>query len=360
MRSADMTRRGFLTTVGVGVMSLNWSRWASAQEQGAPPLPGVEPSETYPETSSRLSIKDASRFTILQLTDAHFHQRRQQMPEGDQRSIGEWKQMIDACGPDLLAITGDLWHDNFEGRGEGFMRASLSWIEELGVPWLFAWGNHDQMDDYRVGHDAIHDAKGSLYRGGPQGGNYTVEIVRGDGSIVWELICLNTHRHGLVGPSLDWLIALADSRRDAEPGTNAFAMFHIPIKAYADREGRETFAGITLEPVSHEKEDGSAFDRLKKLKSVRACFCGHDHVNDYSIAVDGIEMVYGRASGWCGYGFDKVRKGGKLITVNCETGRYAWETVFPEGLRWRPKQNERVNRVLDEPWMKDPLARPAA
>jgi hypothetical protein len=71
-------------------------------------------------------------------------------------------------------------------------------------------------------------------------------------------------------------------------------------------------------------------------------------------------LVFGRSSGWNGYGYDKLRKGGKLITANCETGSYAWESVFPDGLRWKPNPDERIEAVIDKPWIKDPQAKAAA
>ena len=67
---------------------------------------------------------------------------------------------------------------------------------------------------------------------------------------------------------------------------------------------------------SGSQDDSNAFNLFKNLQTMRACFCGHDHVNDYGGVLDGIELVYGRATGYGGYGGDYVDKGGKLITVN--------------------------------------------
>lgn len=349
------SRRAFIHTVTAGAVAAWLENAAWSAENQTPPLPGTPTSHTHPETCASLTVASPANFKILQLTDAHFHQRREQQPKGDERSLDEWKRMVDLYRPDLIAITGDFWHDNPDGRGEEFLRQSVARVESLGVPWLFTWGNHDQLTDYAVGHDVIHDAKGSLYRGGPTGGNYTVDVVNKAGNIIWQLICLNTHREGMTGPTVDWLKGEAKQRRKQARAVPAFAFFHIPIRQYYEiRKGDA--AGIFLEGVSHQREDGSALKLLKGLGNVRATFCGHDHVNDYSGTHQGIELVYGRASGWCGYGWEKVRKGGKLITLNGESGNYAWETVFPDGIRWRPANTERIQEVLDQPWMKDPLA----
>jgi hypothetical protein len=222
----------------------------------------------------------------------------------------------------------------------------------LGVPWTFSWGNHDQLDDYPKGHDAFHDGKNSLYRGGPQAGNYTVAIQNNAGEQVWELLCINTHRQGLVGSAYDWLSALVQAREGRlNEQTPGFTMLHIPVQQYASLLINGGMSGIVMEVVCNEQEQGDALKLLAKLGTIRATFCGHDHVNDYSGIAEGIELVYGRSSGWNAYGWNSVRKGGKLITVNCETGSYAWESVFPDGLRWHPKPGERIEETIDEPWI---------
>jgi hypothetical protein len=50
-------------------------------------------------------------------------------------------------------------------------------------------------------------------------------------------------------------------------------------------------------------------------------------------------MVYGRATGHAGYGAHKLKKGGKLITVdlaNPKKTRHTWKTVFADGSDWAP------------------------
>jgi hypothetical protein len=67
---------------------------------------------------------------------------------------------------------------------------------------------------------------------------------------------------------------------------------------------------------------------------------------------EGIELVYGRATGYAGYGGEVVRKGGKLITINAQSGSYAWETLFADGTTWRPEQDMRLQEAVDAPWMR--------
>ena len=353
------TRRDFLKTACAGAAAASVLSTGAAADDEAP-LPGTAVSKTYGETSAALQIADPSRFTILQVTDSHFFQVRKEIPNGNERTVGDWKKMVDLYKPDVVCMTGDLWHENHDGTGAGYQQQAIAWLGELGVPWTYSWGNHDQLDDQSKGHDALHDGKNSLYRGGPQSGNYTVSIQDKAGHPVWALLCMNTHRLGLVGTAYDWLTALVNARKDnLNFQTRAFAFFHIPLQQYELLRTGGGMSGITMEGVCNETEKGDALKQLAALGTVRATFCGHDHVNDYSGVVDGIELAYGRSSGWNAYGFDQVRKGGKLITANCETGSYAWESVFPDGLRWHPKPGDHIDKLIDEPWL-NPKRIPAA
>ena len=363
MSNTSISRRSFLKIGGGTAASLtilNRSSWSAM-----PGNPGVTKSMTYPETKAELHIKDPSRFKIMQLTDSHFFRVAKPgdadylikagVTDRDARTMEDWHKLIETYQPDLIAHTGDMWHDNPDGRGAEFQKATIERLDSLGLPWVCIWGNHDQLDDVPNGHDRFHDGKHSLYRGGPGGGNYTLDILGPDGKPVWEIFCLNTQRLGLVNESLDWLKNAADEREKGPGATPAFVLHHIPTHAYVDAVTNKTAAGFFLEPVSHENETGAAFEQIKRLKTVKACFCGHDHVSDISGIVNDIELIFGRSSGWNGYGAEDVRKGGKLTTVNCQAGTYAWESVFPDGLRWHPDPRQKIVKALDEPFMQDPF-----
>jgi hypothetical protein len=129
-------------------------------------------------------------------------------------------------------------------------------------------------------------------------------------------------------------------------------MLHIPVLQYDYVWQEELASGFKRETVCSWGENGSGLWHLQQLGTVKALFCGHDHVNDYSGSVDDIELVYGRATGHAGYGADEVRKGAKLITANATTGTYTWITVFPDGTSWRPPTGFRTEKVIDAPWMR--------
>jgi len=249
--------------------------------------------------------KHPSRFRILHLTDLHYFGNR---PEVSNECTNELiREIVADTAPDLVMITGDLWADNEDGLGERHMRYSIAQFESWGVPWAYTWGNHDKLSDYSAGHDAFATAHNSYYRGVEASGNYAIDIVTPEGRRFLQLLCLNTNTKGAGDEQRAWLRTLAQA--DPEP-VPRLAFFHIPLKQYADVWDSGAAAGIKGEAVCLEEENGATLPLLSEL-GVRACFCGHDHVNDYSGTVDGVELVYGRAAG--GYGADRVDRGGKVI-----------------------------------------------
>ena len=336
-----MQRRNFLTTstaavAGGTILSPLMSRGLGPLDlRPAKPI-GLEAPEKELPRSANLTVTNPDAVRILQLTDIHFFCDRDTLgTKADERTLEDFERLVDLHKPDLLAVTGDLWHDNPENRGAEFSAWASEKVASLGVPWLFTWGNHDELDDYAAAQIALTECKGSLYRGGHSGGNYEVALTDKDGTVVWQLVCLNTTNQGVQDPQEKWLNQRAtDSKR---PKTDAFCFLHIPVMEYHQLWKAGKCRGLHGEDVCTYGEDGSAFSLIEKLGGIKACFCGHDHVNDYSGRRDGIELVYGRASGHAGYGGDEVPKGAKLITLNASEGTYAWKSVFADGSSWVPE-----------------------
>jgi len=348
MTRFHVNRRQFIGSAAALSAAAMLPRRAVAEKEGE--RVGLTPSTTYPELQSTFTIADPSRIRMLQLTDIHFYNNRdKEGPARDNQTLEDIPRLIDKTKPDLLVISGDLWHDNPEGRGESFQAFALEKLAKWGLPWTFVWGNHDQLDDYAKGHDALHDAKGSLYRGGASGGNYVVALQDKDGNPCWDLVCMNSMNGGLLQQQRDWLKALP--AQDYRPkAKNAFAIVHIPVKQYTEIWANENTGGVFLEEVCSWEEDGSTLPLIDALGTVRAYFCGHDHVNDYKGTWGGIELNYGRSTGHAGYGGDKVPKGGKIITVNAETGKYTAESVLPDGSTWNSEPGKKIDKVEALPW----------
>lgn len=340
-----ITRRQFLKATPLLLSALT--------APGATLLAGSKPDLVPPEIGrskrtaaagtavATLDLGGAAGLRLLQFTDNHFFGRVKEgltRTEADQATEREWRDYVRIFRPDAVITTGDLWHDNPGGRGAATQAHALKQLEGLEVPWAFCWGNHDQLDDYDAGHAALEAARGSLYRCGASHGDYRIDVRRGgDRNVAARLWVLNSNRYGLGEWQLDWLRASREALADAKsPTVPALAFFHIPLLEQKTLHRAGTTPGVCFEAVCHEKETGRAAPVLAKDERLRACFCGHDHVNDYAVKTGHLDLVYGRATGHSGYGGDKVRKGAKLIELDLITGDYQQTTVFADGSRWRP------------------------
>ncbi len=328
-----MQRRDFLKVVAGGAVVSLGAGWRSHASQGG----AHELSNTPSGGRSQLTIKNASEFRILQFTDIHFFGGFGIFTKWmDPKTIEEMHAFVQRSNPHLLAITGDLWFNNPGGRGEEFMNFAIEQIEALGVPWVFTWGNHDRLDDYDRGHRAFTGARGSLYRGLNTGGNYIVEIQDCSGKKLWNVVCVNSGHDGVQGPQRMWMLDQASAQ---EPGGTppAFAFFHIPLRQYEIAWTNAALSGERRQHVAFESENGTSLSAFEAL-NVRACFCGHDHVNDFAGMYGNVELVYGRATGYGGYGSGRMEKGCKLITVDCASESFQWTTLLPGNRTWEPAQ----------------------
>lgn len=322
----------------------------SAPENGTEAETAIEPEiMTAPEIGRSSVAYDAAaavatlnvaagNLRILQITDLHFFNKNPEAKvfnEADEKTVADLYSYVTIYKPDLVMVTGDLWHDNPDGHGFSMMQQAMGAVSSLGVPFGYTWGNHDQMDEPQAGHDFIAGLPNSIYRGAATHGDYRIRIVdtREGERFAGTLFCMNTNRYGLTRWQLDWLAQASAELR--ETNTPALAFFHIPLLEQKTFYDKNLIPGVQGEEVCNEKEMGRALPALADCP-IKATFCGHDHVNDYTVNAQGVDLVYGRATGYSGYGGDSVRKGAKIIDWNLDDGAYRAQTVFADGTQWIP------------------------
>lgn len=270
-------------------------------------------------------------FRILQITDFHTD-----VDEAlNDQTWRDVRSMIDHVKPGLLAVTGDIWcGDDAPDQAPDWMRRDLAIIGSLGVPWAFCLGNHDYTDDLEEFLAAIAATPNAVAPRGDGQGNFRIEIVSADNKPVWDLYFLNSRTECLLPQDTDWLEHEA-RRLQRERGeiVPAIAFFHIPLKAYETARIEGRYQGIALEEVLYWGDDGTLLDRIARAGSVRACFVGHSHVNDFHFEEKGIVLAYGRVTGYGGYGGEKVKRGGKALILNAHGG-FTFETIFADGSTW--------------------------
>lgn len=339
MKHESISRRQFLLTGAAGVI-IAGTGCVHLKQSGHPfhPLP----------YSVQLRIEHPSKLRILQLTDVHWGTDNNPLEKlSNKRTAAIIADVMAQAKADLIIVTGDSWSGNRKPGGEERMTEVVAKYAALSVPWAYAWGNHDQLIDNNAGHKALTEAANSLYRGAATGGNYVIDVAGPHGNRVCQLVFLNSEVEGLSATQQAWMDTLAeDTAKAGDQQPLRFAFFHIPIKQYVDVWDSGAASGIKGEKQCIESEDGSSLAYLKML-GARACFCGHDHVNNYSGKIDGVDLVYGRATGVGSYGGDRVSKGGTLITINCRTGHYDWAALIPGKPKWKPRRGEQI--TLPEP-----------
>ena len=84
--------------------------------------------------------------------------------------------------------------------------------------------------------------------------------------------------------------------------------------------------GQKNERVCCPKKNNGIFQLIKKYGFVKGIYTGHDHNNDYKGFFDGVELAYGRKSGYGSYG-PVGKKGARIINLN-EYVNSKGKTVF--------------------------------
>jgi hypothetical protein len=317
----SLTRREFIGAVGIlGAGAALGGLPGKALAAMAPPPPDATP------TVPVLTIGDPTQFKILQVTDIHLFAYNIWLKRD---RIDAVAAMVRHFKPDIIVNTGDFWISK-SGKGwtDTCQRACREFAK-LKTPWAFAWGNHDETADTNRVHACLERSPYLLYSGAADG-NYRVEVRAKDSKTpLWNLILLNDSRGGFKPEQIDWFKAESQRIKKATSAPPAFLFFHIPLPQYDDLITAGKAVGVKLESVCHENGSREALGAFRDAGFVKATFCGHDHTNDYSGVVDGMRLQYGRATG--GYGAEKVRKGGTLITIDIPRKTFDVKTVFPDG-----------------------------
>jgi hypothetical protein len=205
-----LTRRRFLqATPGLLAAATASPRLLSAADASLTP-PQIGRSSRTPKPGDGIAKFDLGRkqsLRLLQFTDNHFFcgvESGLRVSDNDKATVKDWQNFVRIFKPDMIVSSGDLWHDNPGGRGQSALEYAVARLGELDVPWATCWGNHDQVDDFQLGHDALEAGKNSQYRGGATHGDYCLEMMATDAAGVSKpmahLFLMNTNRFGLT----DW------------------------------------------------------------------------------------------------------------------------------------------------------------
>lgn len=259
------------------------------------------------------------------------------------------------------------------------MVASL--MENLGVYWIPLFGNHDTEAYSFYSRKDISEFYGGdnfkycLFESGSEDvdgyGNSVINIKNSDGIITQSLFMFDSHSYiksdyfGVLGKydsihdsQIEWYkenvnkysdynknrIAYltetdTDNKFNVEELTEKYgtvkslAFYHIPSReylslwnefvdaGYKDTENIKYYYGTLGESdrlVYCGENDDSFFETLLECNSTKGVFCGHDHLNNFSMEYKGIRLTYGYSIDYLAYsGIDTIgsQRGCTVITV---------------------------------------------
>ena len=331
MQRRDFLRNTAATSIALGLGGNVLS--ARAEEAATTPTaPSALEIERLDTDHFRLKFRPAEPrpLRILQITDTHFGNDEAEYHERDARTVELLKKLVATHRPDFIAHTGDFINND---RGPQISFAAVAALDSLGVPWTHSLGNHDighvPMDEYykmpKRASLGYFDHAGERQRAA------RFDLVTADAARpAFSIYAFNSghempNKH--VGPrQLDWFADQLQRDSSAEVACPQIALIHIPLREFENLRAAEKFSGIFGETVCFESDEGAAFNAFRQCGRLKAIFSGNDHENDYCGQREGVELVYGRVTGYSGYG--DLPRGGRLIELDPATGQYTHKLAF--------------------------------
>lgn len=309
---------------------------------------------------------------VMQLTDIHLGIGYMSAFGKDRQALNAVAAMITAEKPDLVIVTGDLAYPvpfqsgTFNNKSAAIVFSEL--MEALGVYWTMTFGNHDiEIYAYYSREDIADFYENSgfkycIFKAGPDeidgNCNNVIKVKNTDGIITNALISLDSHSYidsdifgafnkydNIHENQVQWykaqINALNNENKNAALNSSveydnskpvqSLLFFHIPLVEYSDaweafkENGYKNTGDVEfIEGFKGEEEccgtgSDSLFEAALELGSTKAMFCGHDHINYYSLNYKGIVLSYGYSIDCLAYPGIKNRgsqRGCTVITCN--------------------------------------------
>lgn len=308
----------------------------------APPEPRVRPDGT---------------FKILALSDFHY------TPAPDRYGLELTAKLISLEKPDLVILDGDNVSGDSCANPEDFKGAVAnvaSAMEDAGVPWAMALGNHDGEHIAKTGitrqqmlayYEAYpHNLNGGWARDIHGAGNKNILIWSADGAkpvfSIWLLDSGESVQERDI--RYDWIHSdqtawyfqtSADLERRYGHKIFGFMFFHIPVPEFHEMFLTRKTLGERHEPESPSGVNGGLFAAVLERGDVKGIFCGHDHVNNYVGTLRGITLGQVGVAGYHGYPHtppedrsnDRARGGRVILLQVPEQGRFKTWMRFRDG-----------------------------
>ncbi len=319
------------------------------------------------ENPEPLKFGDDGKFRILHLTDIHDVEpimdddENREIPESrDKETLNVIEKAVERTNPDLVVFGGDNISGYWEEFTYDYVQSTIQKITEpirkRNIPLCVVFGNHDGEEGFHTEFQMMQymeypNCRSSLNDADVYGcGNCCVTIKSSDGKkdayAIWLIDSNDYQRNSEGGLSydcvhddqIDWYEKRAEELKKANGGNPLPAILfqHMPVQQENDgfaevsaddgytferdgkyyRFGHEIIEGRIREtpcPPNLENNHRRQFESWKKTGDIIAAFFGHDHVNDFHINIDGINLYQTLGAGYFTYGKER---GGRLIVLD--------------------------------------------
>lgn len=284
-----------------------------------------------------LTKKDGEDFVILNITDTHFS-------DYDYRAFTAFeseitiKRLVNKVQPDLITISGDIVCTDSTVYA---IKRITDLFDSFRIPWAPVFGNHDDEGNADLNYLAdtmMLSEYCVMQKGDPEMGvgNYIINVKEEtSGEIVETIFMMDTHHSHLNEKQIRWFESCATAINElTDNGSEISVIFHIPNVQYQYaydlmwdenangwKDGAVAF-GECNEKICCERDengnpkDNGFFDAAKKT-GAKFIFCGHEHMNNFSVEYEGIRMTYTLKNGY-GSGFQFGFNGGTVIRIGSD------------------------------------------
>lgn len=331
------------------------------------------------ETPAPLKFGADGKFKILHITDIHCVQpimdddENRAIPEGRYKeTINVIESLVEKTNPDMVVFGGD----NVSGYWEEFtydyikqtIEDIIEPIKKRNIPLGVVFGNHDGEIGFHTEFQMMMymeyaNCRSNLNDADVYGcGNCCITIKDSKGEkdafALWLMDSNDYETNSEGGNSYDhvhdcqinWYETRAEELKKANGGEPVPAILfqHIPVQQELDgyrqatekdeytfeRDGNyyvignKILSGRIREvpcPPNMEKVYRNQFESWKKTGDIFAAFFGHDHVNDFKMNVEGIDLYQTIGAGYFTYGKER---GGRLIVLDENNPR----TLYTESI----------------------------
>lgn len=259
---------------------------------------------------------------IITFTDTHLDGKN----ETSEVTVSHLVENITREKPDLVIFGGDNVTSALNsGRAKQLGRI----FENLGVYWAGVLGNHEGDNAFSVSRPKMIGIFSSfphcLMLEGPADiwgdGNYYIKVLNADGSLNEVLFFMDTGdeadaetkafygiepdadiNDGVKDSQVQWFRETKKKIAAENADFKSMLFVHIPLPQYkTEAEKGEFISGGKLENVCATGFESGLFDALKETALTQAVFCGHDHLNDFMLELDGVTLGYMQPSGYGSY-----------------------------------------------------------